>query len=229
MRYTETYSYAHAHHLPTFPEGHKCRRVHGHVNDVTITWEVDLPPGGYAFDHALLDKVATLVIGPLDHALVNDVHPSLADGLAESQLMYIVRGMLTTAQAIIPSAANARLIEVQLDEWSTGGSLRKVAHRKSWIGREHGEPHPFLCSGCPLSTAALAYHTTQILSAIGAQPDPEQRMALAARTKPFSDGSPEGWQGLDALLRESVEATLAGARLREALLAAVTAWHGARP
>ena len=143
MRYTETYSYAHAHYLPTFPEGHKCRLVHGHINDVMITWEVVLGSEGYAFDHALLHEVATAVIGPLDHTLINTVHPSLADGLAESQLLYIVRGLHRVAHDHLPPESIPRLIEVHLDEWSTGGRLQRVAHRKSWIAEAHGIPVPW--------------------------------------------------------------------------------------
>jgi 6-pyruvoyltetrahydropterin/6-carboxytetrahydropterin synthase len=127
MIMTETYSYAHAHHLPTFPADHKCRRVHGHISDVTITIEVENGEKGYAFDHALLDGVARDAIGPLDHQLINEI-PGLEDGLAETQLAWIVAGL-----EIALAPLGATLTRVDLDEWSSGSTLRRVAHRKSWV------------------------------------------------------------------------------------------------
>jgi 6-pyruvoyltetrahydropterin/6-carboxytetrahydropterin synthase len=124
--FTEQYCYTAAHHLPTFPEGHNCRRVHGHTYKVTISLAVDDGPEGYAFDHACLDNVAAAVLGPLDHATINDVE-GLEDGLAETQLAWLVerfRGAL--------AELDAELLEVHLDECSSGGRFRYVKHRKSW-------------------------------------------------------------------------------------------------
>jgi 6-pyruvoyltetrahydropterin/6-carboxytetrahydropterin synthase len=126
LRFTERFAYAHAHHLPTFPDGHKCRRVHGHLNEVTITIEVATGSNGYAFDHAELDKVGARVLGPLDHALINTV-TGLEDGLAETQLAWLVPRFAAEAERL-----GGRLIAVDLDEWSSGGNYRLVKHRKSW-------------------------------------------------------------------------------------------------
>lgn len=126
MRFTEEWAYAHAHHLPTFPEDHKCRRIHGHLNIVTATFSVPNGPKGYAFDHSELDGVAARVLVHLDHRLINDV-PGLEDGLAETQLAWLVDRFGSEVASL-----GATLVEMHLDEWSSGGNYRPVRHRKSW-------------------------------------------------------------------------------------------------
>ncbi len=129
--FTETYAYVHAHHLPTFPDGHKCRAMHGHLSEVTITFDVDHAGRRYAFDHAEIDKVAACVLSKLDHKTINDID-GLADGLAETQLSWLVERFA----AELGQFAGAMLREVHLDEWSTGSTYRLVKHRKSWRNRE---------------------------------------------------------------------------------------------
>lgn len=128
--FTETFAYAHAHHLPTFPDGHKCREMHGHLTEVTITLDVDHSGRRYAFDHAEIDRMAARVLSKLDHKMINEVE-GLADGLAETQLAWIVERFSME----VGMFAGAMLREVHLDEWSTGSTYRLVKHRKSWRNR----------------------------------------------------------------------------------------------
>jgi 6-pyruvoyltetrahydropterin/6-carboxytetrahydropterin synthase len=125
--FTETFAYAHAHHLPTFPDGHKCRSMHGHLSEVTITIDVDHAGRRYAFDHAEIDKMAARVLVKLCHHTINEV-PGLEDGLAETQLGWLVERFALE----VGMFAGAVLREVHLDEWSTGSTYRLVKHRKSW-------------------------------------------------------------------------------------------------
>lgn len=125
--FEEKYAYAHAHDLPGFPDGHKCRRMHGHLNEVTIVLRVDDGPNGYAFDHSLIDGVAARILSSLDHRYINDVE-GLEDGLAETQLAWLVAKFAP----VLLDHLGAVLIEVHLDEWSSGSTFRKVKHRKSW-------------------------------------------------------------------------------------------------
>jgi 6-pyruvoyltetrahydropterin/6-carboxytetrahydropterin synthase len=125
--FTETFAYCHAHHLPTFPEGHKCRGMHGHLSEVTITMDVDHTGRRYAFDHAEIDLMAARVLVKLDHKTINEIE-GLADGLAETQLAWLVERFSMEVGML----AGAVLREVHLDEWSTGSTYRLVKHRKSW-------------------------------------------------------------------------------------------------
>jgi 6-pyruvoyltetrahydropterin/6-carboxytetrahydropterin synthase len=66
------YSFEAAHHLPLVPDGHKCKRVHGHNYrlDVSITGVID--GRGFVIDYAELDAVVQ-PLDQLDHRLLNDI------------------------------------------------------------------------------------------------------------------------------------------------------------
>jgi len=63
-----------AHALPTFPEGHKCRRLHGHSFrfEVVVEGEVD-PKKGYLIDYADIKAAADPLVRRLDHYHLNDI------------------------------------------------------------------------------------------------------------------------------------------------------------
>jgi 6-pyruvoyltetrahydropterin/6-carboxytetrahydropterin synthase len=63
-----------AHYLPNVPEGHKCRRLHGHSfrGEVAVRGEVD-PATGWLIDFADLRKAVDPLIGQLDHYFLNEV------------------------------------------------------------------------------------------------------------------------------------------------------------
>lgn len=71
---TKTFRFEAAHELPTFPEGHKCRRLHGHSFrfDVVVEGEVD-PAKGYLIDYGDIKKVAEPLVKRLDHYYLNDI------------------------------------------------------------------------------------------------------------------------------------------------------------
>lgn len=60
--------------LPSFPEGHKCRNVHGHSFKITIsvTGEVD-PKTGILYDHSRISDAMKPLLKQLDHAFLNDI------------------------------------------------------------------------------------------------------------------------------------------------------------
>lgn len=71
---TKTFDFEAAHWLPTFPEGHKCRRLHGHSFkvDVVVEGEVD-EAQGYLMDFGEMKRVIEPVRERLDHYLLNDI------------------------------------------------------------------------------------------------------------------------------------------------------------
>ena len=75
---TRTFQFEAAHWLPTFPEGHKCRRLHGHSFrvEIVVGGEVD-PARGYLVDFGEIRDAVTPLIDQLDHRLLNDI-----DGLS---------------------------------------------------------------------------------------------------------------------------------------------------
>ncbi len=80
---TKTFGFESAHHLPCFPEGHKCRRMHGHSFrvDVVIEGEVD-PKLGYLQDFAEVKAAIKPVEVMLDHQVLNEL-PGLEVPTAE--------------------------------------------------------------------------------------------------------------------------------------------------
>lgn len=76
------YALACARHLPSLPEGHPCRRLHGHTFDVrlTITGPLD-PVHHWVMDFGDLDALwQARVHAVLDHRVLNDIpgleHPT---------------------------------------------------------------------------------------------------------------------------------------------------------
>ena len=63
-----------AHFLPQVPEGHKCRRIHGHSfrGEVAVRGPID-PKIGWVMDFADLKRAIDPVIAEVDHYLLNDV------------------------------------------------------------------------------------------------------------------------------------------------------------
>jgi len=63
-----------AHSLPNVPEGHRCKRIHGHSYrvDVHVTGPVD-PHTGWVVDFYDIEAAFGPVMEALDHQLLNEV------------------------------------------------------------------------------------------------------------------------------------------------------------
>jgi 6-pyruvoyltetrahydropterin/6-carboxytetrahydropterin synthase len=77
------YSFSAAHHLPRAPEGHKCRRLHGHSYEieVAVRGEVDQETG-WLIDYGDIDARVKPVVAELDHRTLNEV-PGLENATSE--------------------------------------------------------------------------------------------------------------------------------------------------
>jgi len=92
-----------AHHLPTAPEGHKCRHLHGHsyVVEIVVEGEVD-PDSNWVIDYGDILKICEPVRATLDHKVLNDI-PGLEAGTAEMLSVFIwkaVRDSLPDLKAV---------------------------------------------------------------------------------------------------------------------------------
>src|SRR5271169_3755806 len=74
VRLTKTFHFEAAHDLPTFPDGHKCRRLHGHSFhfDVVVEGDVDAKRG-YLIDYGEIKKAVDPLVRQLDHYYLNDI------------------------------------------------------------------------------------------------------------------------------------------------------------
>jgi 6-pyruvoyltetrahydropterin/6-carboxytetrahydropterin synthase len=70
----KTFDFEAAHWLPNVPEGHKCRRMHGHSfrGEVAVRGPVD-PHTGWVMDFADLKAAVGPLVKRLDHYLLNDI------------------------------------------------------------------------------------------------------------------------------------------------------------
>ncbi len=74
VRLAKSFTFEAAHFLPSFPEGHKCRRMHGHSFKVEIIVEGELDPvKGYLVDYGDLKKAVSPIHEALDHRCLNDI------------------------------------------------------------------------------------------------------------------------------------------------------------
>ncbi len=78
-----------AHWLPNVPEGHKCRRMHGHSfrGEVAVRGEVD-PHTGWLMDFADLKRAVDPIVARLDHYLLNEIE-GLENPTSESLAVWI--------------------------------------------------------------------------------------------------------------------------------------------
>lgn len=60
--------------LPTFPPGHKCRRLHGHSFAFDVVVEGEVPAEqGYLIDYGQITTCVRPLLDRLDHYYLNDI------------------------------------------------------------------------------------------------------------------------------------------------------------
>lgn len=72
---SRTFRFEAAHYLPAVPEGHKCRRLHGHSYRFTVTCRGEIDPQtGWLMDFADISAVVKPIVKKhLDHYFLNEV------------------------------------------------------------------------------------------------------------------------------------------------------------
>jgi len=74
VRLSKTFRFEAAHSLPTFPDGHKCRRLHGHSFrfDVIVEGNVEAAKG-YLIDYGDIKRTVDPIVKRLDHYYLNEI------------------------------------------------------------------------------------------------------------------------------------------------------------
>ena len=71
---SKSFRFEAAHYLPQMPEGHKCRRMHGHSFKVTVRLRGDIDPvSGILMDFGEIKQVVKPYIDRLDHWCLNEI------------------------------------------------------------------------------------------------------------------------------------------------------------
>jgi 6-pyruvoyltetrahydropterin/6-carboxytetrahydropterin synthase len=107
VRLSKTFSFEAAHALPTFPAGHKCRRLHGHSFrfDVILEGEVD-PAKGYLIDFGDIKEVVQPIVSQLDHYYLNEI-----EGLSNPTSENLARWLWVKIRPILPSLTEIMVYE----------------------------------------------------------------------------------------------------------------------
>ena len=114
MEIWREFTFEAAHLLPNVPEGHKCRRLHGHSYRVKVFVEGDLDPElGWVIDFADIKQAFKPIWQQLDHYYLNDI-----EGLENPTAEVIAKWIW---QRLAPSLPN--LSEIEIGETCTSGCV----------------------------------------------------------------------------------------------------------
>jgi len=73
-RLTKDFRFEAAHTLPSLPDDHKCRRMHGHSFRVEISVEGEVDETiGWVYDHKRISEAMNPLIELMDHGYLNDI------------------------------------------------------------------------------------------------------------------------------------------------------------
>ena len=70
---TRRYHFEAAHYLPLVPDGHKCKRMHGHNYEFELVVRAALNAQGWVLDFWDLNEIVKPVIDKVDHRLLNEI------------------------------------------------------------------------------------------------------------------------------------------------------------
>lgn len=112
-RITKTFRIEAAHFLPTAPEGHKCRRMHGHSFVVRVHVAGTLDASGWVVDYGVISRLFEPLYEQLDHRLLNDV-PGLENPTSEHLATWVYDRLSNTLDG---------LWGVEVDETCTSSCL----------------------------------------------------------------------------------------------------------
>ncbi len=101
VRLVKSFTFEAAHWLPCFPEGHKCRRMHGHSFKVEVVVAGEVAEDkGYLIDYADIKKAIEPVCARLDHYCLNEI-----EGLENPTSEVIARWVWRELQPSLPMLA----------------------------------------------------------------------------------------------------------------------------
>ena len=108
------FAFSASHVLTAVPEGHKCRRLHGHNYEAEIICASDeLDERGMVVDYFELDPAKRLIDDTLDHRHLNDV----VDG--EPTAERLAWWLYESLKGHLPAATAAQLVAVRIYETPT--------------------------------------------------------------------------------------------------------------
>ena len=97
----KTFDFEAAHWLPTFPDGHKCRRLHGHSFkiELTVAGPVD-PKTGWFIDFSVVEDAWRPLYDRLDHHYLNEI-----EGLSNPTSEVLAKWLFDRLKPALPQLA----------------------------------------------------------------------------------------------------------------------------
>lgn len=118
MRIFKQFTFDSAHFLPHVPDGHPCKRIHGHTYRLVLFIEGDLHPHlDWVMDFAEVKKTVEPVVKQLDHRLMNEVA-----GLENPTCEAIAKWLWMKIKPTLPA-----LCKIELHETPTSGAIYEGA------------------------------------------------------------------------------------------------------
>lgn len=114
MQIFKQFTFDAAHFLPNVPDGHKCKRMHGHTYQLKVFIEGELDPTfGWVIDFKELKEVIVPIIKEMDHHVLNEI-----PGLENPTCELITVWLWNKIKPQIPL-----LTQIELNETPTSGAV----------------------------------------------------------------------------------------------------------
>ena len=109
VRLVRGFTFDAAHRLPHVPEGHACRRLHGHRFDVELVCEGEIDEEtGWLIDFADIKRAFAPLLEQLDHRCLNDI-----EGLENPTAENIARWIWVRMKPGLPLLSQVNVAETR--------------------------------------------------------------------------------------------------------------------
>lgn len=119
MRVFKRFTFDAAHSLPHLPEGHKCKRKHGHTYHVEVRCEGPINEVGMVVDYAIIDAAfQQIVMSQLDHQDLDDIIKpfSTCEHLGLWIKDRLALALPTLSEVMVQETATAGVL-ASIDDW----------------------------------------------------------------------------------------------------------------
>ncbi|HVY79850.1 MAG TPA: 6-carboxytetrahydropterin synthase [Steroidobacteraceae bacterium] len=126
----KTFTFDAAHSLPVCPEGHKCRRLHGHTYEVEIRLFGTPDLAGFVVDYDVIAQAWAPIGEQLDHRQLNDIEWLGSASSTERLVLWVFKqlvadreiGRFISAIKISESSTTyAEMLRADFDRWLADG------------------------------------------------------------------------------------------------------------
>jgi len=118
-RLTKDFHFEAAHTLPTLPDGHKCRQMHGHTFRLEISVEGIVDESiGWVYDHKRISEAMAPLMDLLDHSYLNDI-----PGLESPTIERIAGWFWKKLEPSLPGLAEITVFETPTSRCSFKGEF----------------------------------------------------------------------------------------------------------